>query len=186
MRSAIRVLMLASAAFLAVSCASPWIKPGVAQVDGLALRTPVGWTAQSQGGRHLWTRDGVLLNALHIVVDLAPGQALFSNARSARDDGARFRAGMEAVELQELILEAMSAAGMRNVRALSTRPATIRGRAGFQSELQLDSTTGLHYRALLVAEGSGNSLTLLLFVAPAEFYFERDRAMVEGIFASIR
>jgi len=167
------------------ACASPWIKAGEHSVAGLNLRTPVGWTAQSQNGRHLWTRDGVLLNALHIVVDLAPSQPVFGVGKTvAKNEGTRFRAGMGPIEIQELIVEAMAAAGMRNVKTIETQPARLQGRAGIRSELSLDSSTGLRYRAILLAEGEDNSLSLLLFVATAEFYFERDRALIEGIFES--
>ena len=178
---AMAVLLLA----LLSGCASPLIKPGTHNVDGLQLTTPVAWTAQGKSGQRLWTRDGPLLNALRIYTDIAPGEHVFrQRLRASTTEGARFRTGLGPIEIQELMIEAMGAGGMRNVRSTELRPATLNGRAGFRSQIECDATSGLHYRALLLAEGEDGSLSYLLYLAPAEYYFEQGLPSVEAIFAS--
>ena len=178
-----RLFLLLS--ILLTGCASPVIRPGHHGVDGLDLSTPVAWSAQGKAGQRLWTRDGPLLNSLRIFTDIAPGELVFrGRLRGAKDEGTRFRAGLGAIEIEELIIEAMGAGGMHNVRSTELRPARFNGRAGLRSEIACDSASGLHYRALLLAEGEDGSLSFLLYLAPAEHYFEHELAAIETIFTS--
>ncbi len=177
-------LLLLLIALLA-GCASPVIRPGRHSIDGLEVSTPVAWSAQGKAGQRLWTRDGPLLNALRIFTDIAPGEPVFrGRMRGPKDEGTRFRLGLGAVEIEELIVEALRAGGLRNVHATDLRPARLDGKPGLRSEISCDSSTGLHYRGLLLAEGEDGSLSFLLYLAPAEHYFDNGRAAVEKIFAS--
>jgi|CXWL01.1.fsa_nt_gi hypothetical protein len=167
-------------------CAAPLVKPGVQTVDGLRLSTPVAWTAQGIRGQRLWTRDGPALNALRIFTDIQPGEhVLRQKLRGPADEGARFRAGLGAVEIQELLVDAMTTSGLRNVRSTELAPARLNGKPGFRAELACDSPSGLHYRALVLAEGEDGTLSYLLYLAPAEHYFEAGRPAVEAIFESV-
>jgi len=128
----------------------------------------------------------MLLNALRIYTDIEPGEHVFrARLRGKKDEGARFKTGMSEIEISELIVEGLRGSGLSNVEALDLRPATLNGHAGFRADLGFDNASGLHYRGLLLAEGSDGSLSFLMFTAPAEFYFERDRPSVEAIFDSL-
>ncbi len=180
-----RCLLGLSLALLS-ACSSPLIKPGAQTVDGLALRTPQSWSDLGFRGQRLWTRDGASLNALRIYTDIQPGEHVFrARLRGEQDEGARFRAGLSSIEIGELIVEGLRASGLSNVVARDLRPASLNGRSGFRAELGFDTSAGLHYRGLLLAEGNDGTLSFLLYTAPAEFYFERDRATVESIFDSL-
>ena len=167
-------------------CSSPLVKPGAQTVDGLPLSTPLSWSDLGYKGQRLWTRDGVSLNALRIYTDIEAGEHVFrARLRGERDEGARFRAGLSDVEIAELIVEGLRTSSLVNVRATDLRPAHLNGRSGFRAELAFDNNGGLHYRGLVLAEGEDGSLSFLMYTAPAEFYFERDRAAVEAIFSSL-
>ena len=84
-----------------------------------------------------------------------------------------------------MIVEGLRGSSLVNVRAIDLRPATLNGRKGFRAELSFDNNSGLHYRGLILAEGEDGSLSFLMYTAPAEFYFERERAVVESVFASL-
>jgi hypothetical protein len=171
---------------LLIGCSSPLISPGPQTVDGLHLQTPLSWTDLGHSGQRLWTRDGMLLNALRIYTDIEPGEHVFrARLRGEKDEGARFRTGLTTLEIAELVVEALRSSGLVNVAASDLRPAHLNGKDGFRAELRFDSSAGLHYRGLLLAEGGDGSLSYLLFTAPAEFYFERDRPAVEAIFSSL-
>ncbi|MCB1613195.1 MAG: hypothetical protein KDI60_15790 [Xanthomonadales bacterium] len=173
-------------AVLLAGCASPLIQPGAQTVDGLPLTTPLTWSDLGHRGERLWTRDGTLLNALQVYTDIEPGEHVFrGRMRGKNDEGARFRAGLSEIEISELIIEGLRASGFSNVAALDLRPARLNGHTGFRAELRYDNRDGLHYRGLLLAEGADGSLSFLMYTAPAEFYFERDRASVEAIFDSL-
>ena len=178
--------LLALLLALLSGCSSPLIKPGAQTVDGLPLSTPLSWSDLGYQGQRLWTRDGVSLNALRIYTDIEPGEHVFrARLRGERDEGVRFRAGLSDIEIAELIVEGLRASSLINVRATDLRPASLNGHSGFRAELSFDNNSGLHYRGLVLAEGADGSLSFLMYTAPAEFYFERDRAAVEAIFASL-
>lgn len=179
-------LILAPGLLLLASCSSPLVNSGAQTVDGLPLNTPVSWSELGRSGQRLWTHDGMLLNALRIFADIEPGEHVFrTQLRGKKDEGARFRTGLSEIEISELIVEGLRGSGLNHVEALNLRPATLNGRPGFRAELSFDNAGGLHYRGLLLAEGSGSSLSFLMFTAPADFYFDRDRASVEAIFTSL-
>ena len=181
---------LRSATLLALSlilgaCASPLIKPGSHNIDGLQLSTPLAWSDLGHKGERLWTRDGASLNALRIYTDIVPGEHVFrARLRGEKDEGARFRSGLSNSEIAELIIEGLRGSGLVNVSASSVAPAQMNGQPGFQAELSFDSRSGLHYRGLVLAEGEDGSLSFLLYTAPSEFYFERDADAVGAIFGS--
>lgn len=167
-------------------CSSPLVKPGAQAVDGLELSTPVAWSDLGRRGQRVWTRDGVALNALRIYTGIEPGEHVFrQRLRGERDEGARFRAGLSDVEIVELIVEGLRGSGLQNVAARALAPATVDGRRGFRAELVYDNAAGLHHRGLLLGEGADGSLSFLMYTAPDEFYFERERAAVEAIFDSL-
>ncbi len=178
--------LLALLLALLSACSSPLIRPGAQTVDGLPLSTPLSWSDLGYKGQRLWTRDGVSLNALRIYTGVEPGEHVFrARLRGERDEGARFRSGLSNIEIAELIVEGLRGSSLVNVRAIDLRPATLNGRKGFRAELSFDNNSGLHYRGLILAEGEDGSLSFLMYTAPAEFYFERERAVVESVFASL-
>ncbi|GMU42261.1 MAG: hypothetical protein IT479_03395 [Xanthomonadales bacterium] len=181
-----RILALLLLACLLGGCGSPLIKPGAQDVDGLRLSTPVAWSDLGRRGQRVWTRDGIALNALRIYTGIEPGEHVFrQRLRGERDEGARFRAGLSDVEIVELIVEGLRSSGLQNVEARALAPATLAGQRGFRAELVFDSGAGLHYRGQLLGEGADGSLSFLLYTAPAEHYYERDREAVEAVFASL-
>ena len=178
-------VVLPCATLLCTACSSPLIKPGAQTIDGLRLTTPMSWSDLGHHGQRLWTRDGVNLNALRIYTDIEPGEHVFrARLRGEKNEGARFRSAQSDLEIAELVVEALRGSGLVNVIARQIEPATLNGRSGFRAELAFDSAAGLHYRGLRLAEGEDGSLSFLLYTAPTEFYFDRDRAEIESIFRS--
>lgn len=181
-----RGLALALAVML-VGCASPTlVGPGPISVDGLRLDSPVAWSQRGLAGERQWTIDGPLLNALEIYTDVKPGELLFDLPQAQRREGIRYRAGMSDLEVQELVADGLLAAGVVDLELLKLEPAQLDGQAAIRFELSFANAAGLRYRALALASQAGERLTLLLYYAPAEYYYERDRAHVESIFGSLR
>ena len=118
------------------------------------------------------------------LVPLVQARLLARSLRGERDEGARYRAGLSAIEIVELIVEGLRGSALVNVSAENLRPATLHGKPGFRAELRFDSAAGLHYRGMLLGEGEDGSLSFLMYTAPAEYYFERDQAVIDSIFES--
>lgn len=172
---------------LMTGCAAPTlVGPGPISVDGLHLNSPVAWSQRGVAGERQWTIDGPLLNALEIYTDVKPGELLFDLPQAKRREGIRYRTGMSDLEVQELVADGLLAAGVIDLKLLKLEPARLGDEAAIRFELSFANAAGLRYQALALASQAGERLTLLLYYAPAEHYYERDRAHVESIFGSLR
>lgn len=168
-------------------CASQaLVPPGPARVDGLLLTTPLAWSQRGFKGERQWTIDGPLLNALEIYTGVKPGELLFDLPAAKRREGIRYRADMSDLEVQELVADGLLAAGVVDVQLVELGPARLGDAPAIRFELSFANAAGLRYRALALASQAGGELTLLFYYAPAEYYFERDRAVVEAILDGVR
>ena len=193
-----KYLMTAALSLTLVSCGvAPIIEPGkVVQIKDLSLSTSQRWNQFGDSRMRLWTIDGGMLNDLRIFADIKPGEHLFLAAKGRAErhgEGLLFRADMSELEVQELFVDALKRYDAVNVSASGLRPAKLGTRAGFRFELSFESGSGLslgnrgglQYKAMVLAETQGGTLSYLYFDAPAEFYFERDKAAVEQIFSTV-
>jgi len=177
-------------ALLLAGCGpSPLVRAGAASAVGsIALVTPVDWSRSGDTRVELWTRDGTLLNQLQFVGAVEPGQHVFRSRRETkrRPDGPYFRAGMNGVELQALVLDGLGELGAVRPAARALRPARFGDGESVRFEVDTANQDGLLYRGLAQASVHGERLYVILFLAPAEHYFERDRKLVEAMFDSAR
>ncbi len=183
-------VMLAVFSLLAGGCGpSPLVRAGPATAAGtFALQTPVEWSRFGDAHIELWTRDGTLLNQLQFVGGVEPGQHVFRTRRESRKrpDGAYFRSGMNGVELQALVLDGLTELGAVRPVASDLRPAPFGDGESVRFGLATTNQDGLDYRGLAQASVHGDRLNVVLFLAPAEHYFEQDRARVESILDSLQ
>jgi hypothetical protein len=190
MKRSIYFGVLVGVLVLLQACTSALIKPGqLIRIQDLSVQSPVAWTQFGSGRSRTWTRDGPALNSLMLVDGIKDREHVFLQTRTRqmrKGEGALYRAGMTDIEVVELLADGLQSIGAENVQTLGVRPFQIAAVAGFFAEYAFQNEAGLHYRALVVGESTGNTLSYGLFYAPAEFYFERERASVEAIFSSIR
>lgn len=177
-----------------VACGpSPLVRAGDATAVGsIALRTPVDWSRFGDSRIELWTRDGTLLNQLQFVGAVEPGQHVFRSRRETkrRPDGPYFRSGMNGLELQALVLDGLAELGAVRPTARALRPQAFGDSQGSGESVRFDVDTanqdGLIYRGLAQASVHQGKLYVMLFLAPAEHYFDRDRALVKRMLDSAR
>ena len=181
----LRVAMLVAALLLLAACASPG---GVLQTAGhvevydLQLDTDLAWARIKDPFKHeeIWTIDGMALNSLSIFSDVAPGEHVFmlSHEKSSRPDGPWFRAGMRPEELRDIIVAAMGDQKMVNITTSGLRPQKFGDVDGLRFDFQMANADGLIYKGTVAAAEKGGKLTVLLWKAPAEYYYGRDIAAV--------
>ncbi|SHE62057.1 hypothetical protein [Thermomonas hydrothermalis] len=176
---------------LLLACASggPLVTPGRTTAGGhLSIEAGMEWTRLGDPREQLWTIDGPLLNALHLIPTVREGDFIFLGQRQSkrRPDGAFYHRGMRPDELRDLIADGMRAAGAVNVTTLNLRPARFGDREGFRFEMTLDSSSGLKYRAMVAGFEHEKGLALAMFYAPAEYYYPRDEAKVSAMLDTLR
>lgn len=186
----VSLAMLAALCMTASGCGpSPLVRAGPATAAGsFKLETPVEWSRFGDAHVELWTRDGTLLNQLQFVGGVETGQHVFRTRRETRKrpDGAYFRSDMNGVELQALVLDGLTELGAVRPVASDLRPATFGDGESVRFGLTTTNQDGLDYRGMAQASVHGERLNVVLFLAPAEHYFERDRARVEAIFDTLK
>lgn len=191
MRSALRSLVWVALVVLLAACAGAGGRlqeAGAVAVFDLRLDTSLDW-ARIRGRRNeIWTIDGTPLNQLTIIDRVRDGEHVFLQARErrTRPDGAWFRTGMRPDEVRDVVLDALRGNGWADVEPSGLRPQRFGAVAGLRFEFRLSNQRGLHYRGMAAAAERGGRLTLLVWMAPSEHYFDRDQAAVAAMFDSLR
>lgn len=182
-----RYLLIALCLLLGACSSNGLVRPGTVQVDGLQLRPTGAWSQRGVKGERQWTIDGPQLNALEIYTGIKNGEFIFDlDLRNKRDEGLRFRADMNTLELQELIMAGLKEAGAVDPQSVSVAPRKVGTVDGFDFELRFANAQGLRYRAIGLGFVADERLQLLLYYAPAEYYFGRDAGQVRWMFDSLR
>lgn len=156
-------------AFL-VTLQRPW-----SDMSGVLLPRPVGV--------HLLTMDGPGLNQLYLA-SLAPGAPLFRHADKDTPT-VNYRADMGDAELVEFVIDSL-AATYQEPQSNGLRPQTLAGAPGVRFDVTARTEAGLNMSGTGLVARSGETLNLLLFLAPSEHYYGAHSAEVEAIFASAR
>ena len=185
--------MLVAIVLMLAGCASAG---GVLQTAGhvdvydMQLDTDLSWTRIKDPFQHeeVWTIDGTALNSLSIFSGVAPGEHVFMLGceRSSRPDGPWFRTGMRPEEIRDLIVAAMGDQKMLNITTSHLRPQQFGNVSGLRFEFQMANADGLIYKGSVAAAERNGKLDLLLWKAPAEYYYGRDAATVMKMLDGVR
>ncbi len=169
-------------------CALQEMEPGseVTVGNGILVTPEPGFAQIHFGVMRYWTRNGTGLDELDFYTGIKSGEPLFPISGKAKKDLPVFRARMAPNDIEDLTTASLSMKGMREVRSLGLRPCPFGPQEGFCFALTLANDEGLDMRGMAIARVQNESLDLLLFTAPAEFYFAQVSSAVERVFASIR
>ena len=161
---------------------------GVVEVFDLRVETSLDWARIKGARQELWTVDGAPLNQLTLISRVKPGEHVFQGSRASkrRPDGPWFRPGMRPDEVRDLVADGLRQGGWADVRATALRPAAFGDVPGLRFELALANGRGLRYRGLAAAAERDGRLTLLVWLAPEEYYFGRDAEAVSRLMDRLR
>jgi hypothetical protein len=152
--------------------------------DGVTVTAPPGFAEIQLGGRY-WTRNGTGLDELHFYTGIKPGQPL-SGGLAKKKGVPIFAARMTPNDIEDLVAASLEKAGAQNVRATGLRPCPFGSAEGFCFDLALANAEGLEMKGKALAATRGDLLDLLLFTAPAEYYFADVAPAVDRVFASVK
>jgi hypothetical protein len=161
---------------------------GDVDVFDLRLETALDWARVKGARQELWTIDGMTLNSLSVFSGVRPGEHVFQMTRERKSlpDGPWFRAGMRPDEVRDIVVDALRGQHWANVGSEALRPQRFGNVDGLRFELSLTSPEGLVYKGSVAAAEKGGMLTVLVWKAPAEYYYDRDAAAVGRMFDSLR
>ncbi|MBY0562628.1 MAG: hypothetical protein K2P58_00480 [Hyphomonadaceae bacterium] len=135
---------------------------------------------RTPGVRNL-TRDGRTLNDLYLG-SIAPGGSLFRPAD--RDTPAvTYRADMSDTELVEFVIDSLATV-YQEPQSTALRPQTLAGDAGVRFDISARRETGLNISGAALVARQGDTLNLIVFLAPSEHYYGAYSAEIDAIMAS--
>ena len=161
------------------------VGPGRTQIgDEFSVGPTMAWSQAQFGERHLWTINGVALEAIWFYAGIKDGEALIVNA-GADEDVPRFDADMRPNEVMELILDSLGRTGTVNVAGSGLRPAEFGSMKGYRFKLSLQTQEGLMKRGMAIGTIREQKLQLIVYLAADMYYYDRYLNEAERIFASV-
>jgi hypothetical protein len=130
----------------------------------------------------LLTRDGLALNQVHLV-SLAGGEPLLH--REVTDVPPLYRAGKRLHAQVGLIMQSLEALGYHDLEAKAVRPVMLDGAEGLRFEIAGRFESGIKLRGLAALAETGERLHILVFIAPAGHYHQRDAREIEAMIDSL-
>lgn len=134
----------------------------------------------------VWTIDGFGLNELRFLMGIKPGNPLARVSGVEASEVGTYSQTMLPNDVMDLLSSTLGKAGFQQIRTDRLRPAQFGTVQGFRFDLDYLRKNGLQMKAMVLAAQRGETLDLIMFSAPAEYYFDRYAPTVEQIFASVR
>jgi hypothetical protein len=153
--------------------------------NGIAVMPQPGFAQIHIATMRYWTRNGTGLDELGFYIGIKSGEPLFAVPGKAKKDLPVFQSRMTPNDVEDLTATALARKNLRNVRASGLRPCPFGSAPGFCFDLALTNDEGLEMRGKAIARLQNGMLDLLVFTAPAEFYFAEVSPAIDRIFASI-
>lgn len=182
MTSRLRFLLPLALALLLAACAGrqQLQKAGDANVFDMQLVSTLDWSRIKRPRFEAWTIDGTDLNLLRIYSGVRANEHVFQTVRqkNSRPDGPWFKPTMRPDEIRDVVLDALREEGAVNVEGGELRPQRFGTTDGLRFDFSMTSAAGLDYRGTGAAAVRNRTLTLLLWYAPAEYYYGRDAEAV--------
>jgi len=182
---------LAAAALLLAGCATPaYTNIGAEQTvlvtDGISVSPQIQWGKANMTGFNgtLWTVDGAGLDALLFFVG-SPGRPLIES-QASKGDTHVYQSSMLPDDVMELLAANFQKIGFQQVKTSSLRPSAFGGAIGFRFDISYTTTIGLEMKGMALACQRNGRLDLIVFLAPAEYYFGHYAPAVDRLFASVQ
>jgi hypothetical protein len=133
----------------------------------------------------LLTIDGPLLNRLYIVGGLAPGEFMF-RSMSKTQPTPTVRKEMSATERMEFITDNLGVMGYQRVEMARPRPAKFGQADGVRFDFTAKTADGLEIKGTSQVAEIDGKLYAIVYLAPAEHYFQATLPEVEKVMSSVR
>lgn len=186
------LLAAVGASSVAAGCVSiPLVKAGSYQARGTAFAVTLArpWSdltamAFQPRGVRVLSIDGMALNQL-VIASLAPDASL---VRVMDRDTPRptYRTDMGETELVEFVIDSLATLQYQDPQSTNLRPQNLAGASGVRFDISTRTQVGLNISGTALAARAGDSLHLLMFLAPSEHYYGAFVQEIDAVFASAR
>ncbi|MEO1029631.1 MAG: hypothetical protein AAFX02_11320 [Pseudomonadota bacterium] len=130
----------------------------------------------------LLTKDGLGLNEVHMIT-IESDQAMVKGRK--KDNHPVFRADMSALEQVEFLTSSLAVLGYQNLEAVEVKPETFDSNEGLRINLKGSYPSGLNLSGDVAMVRHDNQLSMVIYLAPTEHYFDSSSAEVAAIMSSM-
>lgn len=184
-------LMTACAVALTACVTGPQLAPaGPFTAGSITVDLKSDWNAMAiKTGKNkkstLLTKDGPALNAVYLFHDLQEGDSLLREVRK-EDPVPKFDSEMFDLELAEFLLDSLSkGSGYTNMETGNVRPDTFNDEDAIRFDINGKTADCLNIEGSALMTVINEQLNIILFLAPSEYYADKDRDEVDAIFNSV-
>jgi hypothetical protein len=189
---ALRSLLAAGGLLALAACTSiTAVPPGPMHVGATQVTLGRQWSDISPvmaGGLkkvRVLSIDGPLLNRLYVTDGLAEGESLIKPPAKEKPTP-RLRAGMNSSERMEFVADSIAAMNYQRVETAKPRPAKFGDQTAVRFDITARTDDGLDVMGTALAAEVGGKSYFVLYLAPAEHYYQAGLAEVEQVMASAR
>lgn len=158
--------------------------------DDITVTPQVAWAGAtgvlSRGANAIWTIDGFGLNEVSFMTGIVAGDPVIRVPNVDRKDLTVYNVMMLPDEIMEMVATTLGKEGFLQIRTEGLRPVPFGSATGFRFELNFTTKDGLQMKGAALFAQRRNRLDVILYTAPAEYYFDRYMPTVEKVFASIQ
>ena len=155
-------------------------------LGGFSVEPQIEWSTIERGGIEIWTVHGSGLEAIYFADGIEDGDPFFEQRfGDDKKELPLFRGDMTANEAMEFVIDTLIISGAGEVRATDLRPNPFGAHGGFRFDIDYLGTTGLEGRGMVLGAVIDGKLYLMLYLAPAEHYFDTYGGPVERMIESL-
>lgn len=185
-----KIVIMAATAVMMSGCVTTMTAAPVgnyAVESGAIVQLSQNWThipsnLQSTEGAVL-TKDGMSLNRVHILT-VEDGESIVSQSYDKSQEYPLFQAGSSELKQIEFLMSSLARTGLENITPRNVRPVTLSGLSGVQLDIDGKYSTGLNMKGKAALAESDAGLNLIVYIAPAAHYFDKDEAEVDQMIAT--
>jgi hypothetical protein len=186
----LRSLVLGAVMAMLSGCATYSLVPANQAVDvgnGVQVTSEIAWAKQGSPNISgtVWTADGTDLDAVIFLTGVNVGKPLIKADAVRTKDLRVYKADMIPDDVMELLSSNFSHIGYDQIKTTNLKPAQFGAVQGFRFDLDFFTKDGLAMKGNALAAQRGQTLDLILYMAPNEYYYERYAPVVEKMFGSI-
>jgi hypothetical protein len=179
---ALRPLIVCTVALTLTACGTALVSPDKASSlgNGISVMPQRPWN-RIAADPETWTTQGPQIDQVRFFADITSGHPLLPNIR---DERLNFDAKMLPNDIQDLVVATLQREGNKTVQTGNLSPCPFGASKGFCFDLSFASPAELEMKAMVMARKQNDKLDLILFQAPAEYYFGELSPTVAKMFAS--
>lgn len=184
-------LMTACAVALTACVTGPQLAPaGQYTAGSITVDLLSDWNAMPiKTGKNkkstILTKDGPALNSVYLFHDLNAGDSLLRERRK-EEPVPKFDTEMFDLELAEFLMDSLTkGSGYTGMETSNVRPDTFNDEDAIRFDINGKTAAGLNIEGSALMSVIDEKLNIIMFLAPSEYYADKDRRDVDAIFNSV-